>query len=143
MPVPAPDDKIKSRKQFVEWNDELTDTEAQAAMAVIVPIQSKYANRPNTVANLEELRDEVLTKLMECNILAEFDPSPCFHGEPPILELRGKIATDSIHKYGFDHEKKQYEVLKARDRGEDYLGEKERPDSRKVKDKPKKADGGA
>jgi hypothetical protein len=86
----------------------------------------KYANKPNTADNLERLRDEVLTRLSEINILATLDPAPCFYGEPPIVEIIGKVATDPIHKVGMDHEKKRYEVLKSKERNEDYLGQKER-----------------
>lgn len=126
------DDRIKSKKQFVHWADELTDSDAVRAVELVAQLQTKYANKPNTKENLEELRDEALTRLADINILAEFDPAPCFYGEPPILEFKGKISTDDIHTYGFDHEKKGWEINKAHDRGEDFLGEKE-----KVK-KPKK-----
>lgn len=125
---------MKSATQFVHWSDELLDSEAQEAVQVIASVQSKYADRQNTVENLEELRDEALTRLMEIGILAEFDPTPAFYGEPPILEIRGKISTDPLHKYGFDHEQKQYEVRKAQERGEEYLGQKESSNSRKLKD---------
>lgn len=130
----VPDDKIKSAKQFVHWSDELTDSEAQGAVKVIAQIQQKYAPMANTKENLEALRDEALTRLMDLGIVAELDPAPCFYGEPPILEIRGKVSTDPIHKHGFDHEQKQYEVLKAMERNEDYLGQKEQPNKRKKKD---------
>lgn len=119
------DTTIKSEKQFVHYSDELTDSEAVAAVRFIALCQEKYANKPNTKKNLEALRDELLTGLMGMNILAEFDPTPCFYGEPPAIEIRGKVAGDSIHEYGFDHEKKKWEIDKARSKGEDYLGEKE------------------
>lgn len=120
-----PDDRIKSEKQMVHLADELSDTESVAVVRLIGECQTKWARKPNTKENLHHLRDEVLTKLMERNILAEFDPAPCFHGEPPIVEIRGKIAGDPIHQYGFDHERKKWEIDRAHDRGEDYLGEKE------------------
>jgi hypothetical protein len=119
---------IHSPKQFVHWSDELTDTESTQAVKVIAEVQEKYKNRTNSVENLEELRDEVLYKLMEIGIVAEFDPTPCFYGEPPILEIKGKREM----KYGFDHEQKGWEVRRALERGEDYLGQKEQPNSRKA-----------
>lgn len=135
MPKPNTDTTIHSAKQFVHWQDELTDEEAVAAVKIVAEIQAKYAHRPNTKENLEELRDEALTRLMALNIVAELDPSPCFHGEPPILEIRGKVAGDPIHTQGFDHEKKQWEVRRAAERNEDYLGQKERANSRSDKKK--------
>ncbi len=121
-----PDEKIKSPTQFVHWSDELTDAEAVEAVKVIGRVQEKYAHMRNSKENLEALRDEALTKLMDIGILAELDPSPCFYGEPPVLEIRGKVSTDPIHKQGFDHEQKKWEILKAQGRGEDYRGQKER-----------------
>lgn len=135
-----PDDRIKDPTQFVQWADELTDEESVAAVRIIARVQEKYRNKANTVENLEELRDEVLYELMDkVSILAEFDPSPCFHGEPPVVEIKGKISTDAIHKHGFDHEKKEWEVRKAKERGEEYLGQKESAKSRREK----RDDGGA
>lgn len=128
-----PDDRIKSTKQMVHFADELTDTESVAVVRLVVESQTKWAHKPNTKENLEHLRDEVLTKLMGMNIVAEFDPAPCFYGEPPIFEIKGKVAGDSIHKHGFDHERKKWEIDKAHDRGEDYLGEKESSRDRKKK----------
>lgn len=134
MPVPkVPDDKIKSPTQFVHWSDELTDDEAVEAVKVIGQVQKKYQHMRNSKENLEALRDEALYRLMEIGILAELDPAPCFYGEPPVLEIRGKVSTDPIHQHGFDHEKKQYEVRKALERGEEYLGQKERPNQRRDK----------
>jgi hypothetical protein len=128
-----PDPTIKSKKELVHFADELTDSESTAAFELIAMLQMKYGMKRNSKENLEELRDEALTKLMEQGILAEVDVTPCFYGDPPILELRGKISGDSLHKHGFDHEKKKWEIDKAHDRGEDYLGEKESAKSRKEK----------
>lgn len=125
------DDIMKSEKQMVYFSDELTDSESVLAVRVIGECQQKWAMKANSKENLEYLRDEVLTRLMEMGILAEFDPAPCFYGEPPIVELRGKIAGDALHEYGFDHEKKKWEIDKAHERGEDYLGEKESLKDRK------------
>jgi hypothetical protein len=132
-----PDDRIKDRKQFVHWADELTDTEAIAAVKIISQIQVKYQYKTATKENLEALRDEALTRLSEINILAELDPAPILNGEPPTIEIKGKMAIDDIHQYGFDHEKKKWEIDKARERNEDYLGEKQELPSRKGGDKSK------
>lgn len=136
MPTPhIPDDRIKSGKQFADFAIDLLDSEIQQAMAIVVSLQRKYAKRPNTADQLEALRDEALTRLADIGILATLDPAPCFYGEPPILEFIGKVNTDVIHKEGFDHEQKQYEVRKATKRGENFLGEKDRVNTRQVKDK--------
>jgi hypothetical protein len=135
--IRVPDDRIKSTKQMVHYADELTDTESVAVVRLITECQMKWAHKPNTKQNLEYLRDEVLTKMMGMNVIAEFDPAPCFYGEPPIVEIKGKVAGDPIHKHGFDHEKKAYEVVKAKEAGEDYYGEKESKNGKAKKSKSK------
>lgn len=124
------DDTIHSGKEFAGFATELLDTEIQEAIRIIVSLQNKYAHRANTPENLEMLRDEALTRLAEMGILATLDPAPCFYGEPPILEIIGKVAGDPIHTEGMDHEQKGYEVRKAVQRGEDFLGQKERANTR-------------
>lgn len=131
-------DVFKSAKDFSNAATlDLTDEEIRNTMQIIVGIQRKYAARANTPANLEMLRDEVLTRLQSLNILATVDPAPCFYGEPPIVEIIGKINTDPIHKYGFDHERKKFEVERATDRGEDFLGQKMTADSTPAKKRAK------
>lgn len=117
---------MNSDKAFSQTANDLTDHEIQQTFKIVELIRLKYAGKANTPENLEQLRDEVLTRLAEdVNILASFDPAPCFYGEPPILEILGKVQTDSLYKDGFDHEKKRFEVIKSKERGEDYLGQKE------------------
>lgn len=129
------DDIITSGKQFADFATELLDSEVQQAVKVVVSIQEKYRHRPNTAANLEQLRDEALARLADIGILATLDPAPCFHGEPPVLEILGKVKGDPIHTQGLDHEQKGYEVRKSVQRGEDYLGQKERVNPRRPKKK--------
>lgn len=131
--LPVPDDKIKSSKQLAGYASELTDEEVAKTVQIIYSLQAKYMHKSNNAKNLDALRDEALTRLSEIGIIATLDPSPCFYGEPPVLEILGKIKDDPIHKVGFDHEKKYYEVNKAVERNEDYLGQKEKPNKRKDK----------
>jgi hypothetical protein len=132
MQAKEPDPVIRSKKQMVYFSDELNDSEAVAAFELVARISAKYARKDATVENLDALRDECLTRLAESmNILAEIDISPIYSGEGPIVEFKGKFTGDDIHQYGFDHEKKKWEIDKAHDRGEDYLGEKESSKSRK------------
>ena len=121
------DDIIKSTKQLASFAQDLTDIEVGQVGKLIGKLQRKYAHKPNTPENLDYLRDEVITKLAEdMGILATLDPTPCFHGEPPIVEIVGKVAGHSFNKDGFDHERKYWEVQKANQLGEAYLGQKEK-----------------
>ena len=121
------DDIIKSTEQLAGFAQDLTDIEIGEVGKIIGSLQRKYAQRPNTPEVLDQLRDEVVTKLAEqLGILATLDPTPCFHGEPPIVEIVGKVSGHSFHKDGFDHERKYWEVQQANKKGEAYLGQKEK-----------------
>ena len=120
-------------KDFAHAASDLTDEEVTKLFRVVEEVRYKYAGRANTADNLEHLRDETLTRLMDIGILATMDPAPCFYGEPPIIEVIGKVSGDSLHRYGFDHERKGWEVNKANERNEDWLGEKEAVNVRKKK----------
>lgn len=120
------DDIITSTEQLAGFAQDLTDIEVGQVGKIIASIQQKYAHMANTPENLDKLRDEVITRLAEdLDLLATLDPTPCFHGEPPIVEIIGKVSGHSIHKDGFDHERKYWEVQKANELGEAYLGQKE------------------
>jgi len=120
------DDVITSTKQLAQFASELTDLEVGEVAKIIGVLQRKYGARPNTPKVLDELRDEALTKLAEIGILATVDPTPCFHGEPPIVEIVGKVPGHEIHSEGFDHERKRWEVQNANKLGEDWRGQKEK-----------------
>lgn len=122
----ATDDTFDIGKGFAHAASELTDAEITNTFKIVASVREKWAGRANTPDNLEKLRDETLTRLMEIGVLATLDPAPCFYGEPPVIEIIGKIQEDkTYHTEGFDHEQKMYEVRKAVDRNEDWLGQKE------------------
>lgn len=120
------DNQVTDAKDFVYKATDLQDHETAAAVKIIREVQLKYMGRTNSESNLNELRDEILTRLANIDILASFDPVPCLQGLPPEVEIIGKVPNDPIHKYGFDHELKQYEVQEAQKRNEEYRGQKER-----------------
>lgn len=121
--------EIKSGTDLVRHASDLLDTEASEVFNIVVAAQMKYQYRPNTAKNLDALRDELLTKLAAIGILATVDPTPCFYGEPPVLEILGTIGGVKPT----DHEQKGYEVRKAVVRNEDYLGQKEPANARRKK----------
>lgn len=128
-------DQFDIGKGFAHSAGDLADSEITRLFHTVEEIRLRYAGKRNSAENLEAMRDEILTKLMEQGILATLDPAPCFYGEPPVLEIIGRVGGHADHKYGFDHEKKGWEVRKSVERNEDWLGEKEgvnkRRDSKK------------
>lgn len=120
------DDRISSTEGLAKFASDLTDYEVGKVGEVVGALVQKYSHKANTAENLNALRDEVLTRLADMGILATLDPAPCFYGEPPTVEIIGKVAGHDDHKYGFDHERKAHEVRKANELGEDYRGQKEK-----------------
>jgi hypothetical protein len=115
---------------------ELTDDEIKRALQVTVPIVNKHQTIWRTkypfdsleqVADLlEELEKELSYRLMEeVDCLVRVDATPVFEGQAPVIEWLGKVEGTSLDRYGMDHEKKTYEVQKAEDRGEEFLGQKD------------------
>src|SRR4051794_38110041 len=125
MTNPLHDDRMDIGKDLAHAAGDLTDSDITKVFRIVEQVRVRYAGKTNTAENLEALRDEVLTKLSDIGILATLDPTPCFYGEPPTLEVLGKVAGHADHKYGFDHEKKGWEVRKSVERNEQWLGEKE------------------
>lgn len=120
------DDIIGSAEKLAQFAAELTDLEVSQVATLVGKLQRKYAGRPNNAKVLDELRDEALTKMAEIGILATVDPTPCFHGEPPIIEILGKVPGHEMHTEGFDHERKRWEVQNANKLNEAYRGQKEK-----------------
>jgi hypothetical protein len=103
---------------------DLTDDEIASAFKVIAEVNMRYRYLQATRENLEAMGDEIVYRLAdETSILSKYDPVPLASGGHPEVELIGKVDGDSIHKYGFDHEKKEWEVKRATQQGENFLGE--------------------
>jgi hypothetical protein len=139
--LPTPDGQIVTTGK--EFSDALTldlnDDEIAVAFRLIYLVRQKYAHRSfdtleQGVKIVEEMEKEIQTLLAEqLEILSRVDVTPMLMGQPPVLEILGKLPTSATAKYGFDHEKKEYEVKKATERGETYLGEKGDPNATKAK----------
>lgn len=138
--LPTQEGIVTSAKEYSDaLTMDLTDEEIRKSFSLIALVRKKYAGRSfDTIEQgimiIEELEKEIQYELATgLNILARVDSTPMLMGQPPILEIMGKLPGDSVEKYGFDHEKKEWEVKRATDRGEDYLGQKEEPNAIKAK----------
>jgi hypothetical protein len=120
---------------------DLTDSEIQQALKTILPITkkwqtifiNKFARDPHFDVDramdlVDQMEREVKETMMEkCQLLVSVDVTPLLEGQPIVISFEGALASHSVSKYGFDHEAKSYEVRKAKDRGEAFLGQKEDP----------------
>lgn len=129
--LPSDEGIVKSDKEFSDaLTLDLTDDEIKMFGILFQQVRGRYYGRrydtlEQGVKIVEEMEKEMQTVMAErLSILCRFDVSPMIMGQPPIFEVMGRIPGHSIEKYGFDHEKKEYEVKKATARDEDYLGQK-------------------
>jgi len=108
---------------------DLYDEEIARIPRVWQQLMAEFSKRPNTKGNLEELAKRANEEFLKIGLIVEvntlptliFDPYKNEYGNPEITIL-GRIP-GTISE--FDHEKKGWEVVKSRDRGEDYLGQKD------------------
>lgn len=138
---PDPDAGIvKNAVEFAHTAYNLQDHEALEAIDIMRKYQRRWIYRArwgwhnweDLADFLEELGGNIQYEFAErLNLLTRWDPTPVLEGKPPLLEVMDKMPSDDIHKFGFDHERKGFEVRKAVGRGEEFLGQKERVDARR------------
>jgi hypothetical protein len=116
---------------------DLTDAEIQASWRIIQRIRKKHQeifrrkfNDPSSFTMnaiekaLDEFEDEVKTELAEkVGVLASVNVVPILEGQPLQIEWLGVLPGHSLGSYGLDHERKGWEVKRATDKGENFLGE--------------------
>jgi hypothetical protein len=135
--LPTERDVVRTAKEFSgAMTLDLTDDEIKRALELTVNIVRKHQTKwkqkypfdslDQVVDLIEDLEKELAYRMMEeVDCLVRVDGTPVFQGQPPVVEWMGKMEGSSLDKYGQDHERKTYEVQKAEQRGEDYLGQKD------------------
>lgn len=114
---------------------ELTDDEIARALSIILPLRRKYRARfahklgdpffsiEKAMAMVDEMEDELIDRLAnELNAIATVDVSPLFEGKEMIIDIVGVLPSHYSADYGFDHEKKEWEVKRARVLNQPFLG---------------------
>jgi hypothetical protein len=134
--LPTNDGKVWTTKQYSDTLTlDLTDDEILQSFRIIQSISLKWSNVFRTKLRhgnfkveeamklVDQMEDELVTTLAEkMDLIATVDASPVFEGEPPVVELIGALPSHYSANFGLDHEKKEWEVKRAKDRGEAFLG---------------------
>lgn len=134
--LPADEGIVHTPKQFSDaLTLDLTDEEIQRAYVIISKTSTKWryifasklGHNNFTVEQamklVDQFEDELKTRLAdELDLLAAVDVEPVFDGQPPVVELIGALPSHYSARYGADHEKKTWEVKKAKGLGQDFLG---------------------
>lgn len=136
--LPADAGFVHSPKEFSDaLTLDLTDEEIQKAMELILQIRRKWSAKFRAkfsghggftvdeafkmLNDFEvELKDTLADKM---DLLISVDMEPVVMGQPPTIVLEGALPSHSSAKYGLDHEKKGWEVKKAKEKNESFLGE--------------------
>lgn len=132
------DTVVTTQKAFSDSQTmDLTDEEIKGCFETLIPIykrwQTKWATKwsapeQRTMDDFEqavtELEDEIKTRFYERGILATVNPEPLLEGQPPMVEFLGKIPDSGGINFQ-DHERKNWEVMRSKQTGEDYLGQNE------------------
>lgn len=134
--LPTDDGIVRNPKEFSDaLTLELTDEEITRALKTTLPIRLKWQRKFRsavrhqnfTVDEAMKLLDQFETELVYelatmCHIMATVDVTPVFEGQPPVIEFMGSMSSHPSAKYGLDHERKEFEVKRAKDTKQDFLG---------------------
>jgi len=137
--LPADGDIIKSEKHFSgAMTLDLTDEQIKQCAKILGEVRTKHVmkfrtkfNDPNSfnfddvLKAISEFEDEIKTRMAEeASVLVGVDTTPLLEGQPMRVEWLGVLPGGDLDRYGMDHERKEWEVKRANERGEDYLGQK-------------------
>lgn len=92
---------------------DLQDNEIIYIRRLAHDLTQKWGRKPNNQRNLEEMCREATHEARQHGIIIDWDLTNVILGGYPVLVVIGK---DDAHeeKYGFDHERKRHDVLKAK-----------------------------
>ena len=110
---------------FHDWND-LYDEDVKKVGPIYRELMQKYdaAGRRPDPKKVHEWRKWVEDELYKIGIRGTLSYNILEGGFS--LDLMGRVEGAPEYEHGFDHEKKQFEVLDANEKGEKFRGQKER-----------------
>ena len=105
---------------------DLYDYEIMKVGKIAKEISAEFSTKTNNQFNLAEMAKKAEDRFMAAGFKVHVDLAPVLFQEPPIIEILSRVDTTEEAKQEFDHERKRWEVLGSKDRGELYRGEKEK-----------------
>ena len=98
----------------------LYDSEIIEVGQLTAYLTKKYAHRANTMTVLEEFRNEAIARFADIGFEVTVDVTPSFVSKPPTITIADRIVP---LEYGYDVEKKTWEVVKSKERKQTVLDE--------------------
>jgi len=94
-------------------------------------LMDQFSRRPNTKANLQELATVAHDKFLEAGFIVNvrWELNLMVNPEtmqpyPIEIEVMGRTPKAEMDTLGMDHERKRHEVLRSKERGEEFYGQK-------------------
>lgn len=113
---------------------DLYDYEIKQVAIVWKGLMDEFSKRSNTRKNLDELSKRASDEFLKIGLVVEVDTTPTLIFNPttmsygsPVINILGRVPGTHYEEEGvfvMDHERKRDEVIKSRERGEDFLGQK-------------------
>lgn len=100
---------------------DLQDSEILEIRRVQNRLNAKFSMRERSEKVISEIEAEAVEELYRLGFVAHIDAFPILQGEQLTITLLARATPDAE----FDHERKQYDVIKAREKGETLHGESE------------------
>jgi hypothetical protein len=112
---------------------DLYDYEIAQVGSIWKDLMTQFARKPNTRANLQELATVANAMFLKAGFVVNVrwennlvvDPKT-MQPYPIEIEVLGRIPGAEEDTIGFDHERKRHEVLRSKERGEDFYGQREK-----------------
>lgn len=110
---------------------DLYDYEIERIPPVWQKLMHEFSTKTNTRANLDELAKRAAEEFLKAGLIVEVNSAPTLIINPntmqpgmPEIVIIGRV--DSLDDAEYDHERKRHEVLRSKERGEAYYGQKEK-----------------
>lgn len=116
--------EIKTQSTISDIID-LYDEDIGVLGEIWADMQMRFSRKANTIENLAELEKRTVDECFKAGLVVRVHTSECLMGIGPVtIEPIGRLA--KAHDGYYDHERKRSEVLLSKDKGEKFLGEKEK-----------------
>lgn len=94
---------------------EMYDEDIKKIAVMWQELGQKFGRKPNTRAVLEELEKEAIDKAQRMGYVVRVHISEKLLGIGPVtIEVMGRVAGHEYNEYGLDHEKKGWEIGRAK-----------------------------
>ena len=99
---------------------DMYDEDAVAIFALGQRIQAEFATKPNDKFHVNEMEKRIVDEAFKIGYVVRVHTArTLLMAEPPILEVIDRVEGHEFHKHGMDHERKQFEVVKSVERGDE------------------------